>query len=78
MADPTKARIVILSGQETLSDPKSRATYSATAMPSSDKTSENRCETWASTKCCPRRARLGNEHTWSERLVPFGAGALTI
>jgi len=43
----------------------SRVTCCATAMRSSAVTSENRCETWASTKCCPRRARPGSEPTWN-------------
>src|SRR5271166_6112782 len=55
-----------------------RATCSATAMLSSAKTSEDKCETWTSTKCCPHRDPLGREPMWSGRLVPFGASALTI
>ena len=43
----------------------SRVTCCATAMLSSAMSSENRCETWASTKCCPRRDRLGREPMWS-------------
>jgi hypothetical protein len=41
--------------------PNSRATCCATAMLSSGRTSENRCETWASAKCCLHRTRLGSE-----------------
>jgi hypothetical protein len=43
----------------------SRATCCGTAMRSSAMTSENSCKTWASTKRCPRRVRLGSERTWS-------------
>jgi hypothetical protein len=43
----------------------SRVTRFVTAMQSSAWTSENRCETWASRRCCPRRDRLGSERTLS-------------
>ena len=42
-----------------------RATCCATAMLSSATSSENRCETWASTKCCPPPDPLGREPTSS-------------
>ena len=43
----------------------SRVPRFVTTMQSSVWTSENRCETWASRKCCPRRDRLGSERMWS-------------
>jgi putative transposase len=47
--------------RETFPLTSSRVTCCATATRSSATASENRCETWESRKCCPRRARLGSE-----------------
>ena len=50
----------------------SRATCYATATLLSAIGSEDRCETWASMKCCPRRAlRIQVDQQWQQVLSPL-------